>query len=30
MGVIIASGNDHEDARKKAAEALKNIIISEN
>jgi phosphoribosylglycinamide formyltransferase 2 len=30
MGVIIASGNDHEDARKKASNALKNISISKN
>ena len=30
MGVIIASGNDHEDARKKASSALKNITISKN
>jgi phosphoribosylglycinamide formyltransferase 2 len=30
MGVIIASGNDHEDARKKASNALKNINISKN
>jgi len=30
MGVIIASGNDYEDARKKASEALKNINISKN
>jgi len=30
MGVIIASGNDHEDARKKASNALKNITISKN
>jgi phosphoribosylglycinamide formyltransferase 2 len=30
MGVIIASGDDHEDARKKASEALKNINISKN
>ena len=30
MGVIIASGNDHEDARKKASQALKNITISKN
>ena len=30
MGVIIASGNDHDDARKKASEALKNITISKN
>ena len=30
MGVIIASGNDHEDARKKASEALKKINISKN
>ena len=30
MGVIIASGNDHEDARKKASNALKIITISKN
>jgi len=30
MGVIIAFGNDHEDARKKATNALKNITISKN
>jgi phosphoribosylglycinamide formyltransferase 2 len=30
MGVIIASGNDHENARKKASEALKKINISKN
>jgi phosphoribosylglycinamide formyltransferase 2 len=30
MGVIIASSNDHEDARKKASNALKNITISKN
>jgi len=30
MGVIIASGYDHEDARKKASNALKNINISKN
>ncbi|MEK9778425.1 MAG: formate-dependent phosphoribosylglycinamide formyltransferase, partial [Methylophilaceae bacterium] len=30
MGVVIASGNDHEDARKKASNALKNITISKN
>ena len=30
MGVIIATGNDYKDARKKASNALKNINISKN
>jgi phosphoribosylglycinamide formyltransferase 2 len=30
MGVIIASGDDYENARKKATKALKNITISKN